>query len=67
MSLTIKTVAPLVAAIGLGVALVGMTPTPASATCHYEKTDYQGPGTGTPENCLGGSCTSGWCCRICTS
>ncbi len=58
-----KAVSALAVVVGLGIAVIALTPAKAVAGCRYEKTDYTGPGT--PQNCLGGTCSAGWCCQIC--
>jgi hypothetical protein len=65
MTSMVKAISVLAMATGLGVTAVALSPGQVSAACWNEKTLYQGPGTGTPENCMGGTCNSGWCCRIC--
>ncbi len=61
-----KILSAVMLAAGIGFAAIALTPTRAVADgCRTENTDYQGPGTGTPQNCLGGTCKQGWCCLIC--
>lgn len=65
MSSMIKVLSAMALVGGLGILAIASTPGEAAAACRYENTDYQGPGTGTPANCLGGTCSEGWCCKIC--
>jgi hypothetical protein len=53
-------------AAGLAVGAIASAPVAAQEQCRYEKTDYDGS-PGSPQNCLGGECSAGWCCKICTS
>lgn len=65
MTRIVKAVASVGFVLGLVTGGTALTFTNAAAKCWTESTNYTGQ-EGDPEDCLGGGCTEGWCCLICT-
>lgn len=64
MKKTLKIVSAFALVTGLAVGGIAITSTNAAAGCRTENTDYDGTDE-SEKNCLGGTCSAGWCCLIC--